>query len=439
MKMIYGKTAAFAASALLVSMYCNDNPADSDDEADEVDPVILLTGGPDTIYVGDSWHEPGYTGTDNVDGTITDSIKVAGTVDTALEGRYVITYILKDNAGNSTSETRTVTVLVAPDLWAEYTFSGNTADSSGNGHDATVVGATLTGDRFGHSESAYAFSGAEGKYIVDSSISDFPGGNCAKTVSGWIKTIATTNQAFFGIGNAADGTSFQLALGPSGSGTQVVRINGWGNTNDWKTGVPASNCCNGKWHHLAVTYDTSNTTVYVDGTEKARTSQYRYRTNPQAGIVMIGNEIDYAGWPVNGSIDDIRIYSRALTPIQITALFRINGFTGDTTPPDTTHPDTTTPDRVTGLSYTISGTAGNLSLVLSWTGISSAFAYGVYFEEGTTVNPYSAFRVASKNSYTFTPGALTEGTQYAFAVTFTKSGGTESALSDPLVVEFKAQ
>jgi hypothetical protein len=150
--------------------------------------------------------------------------------------------------------------------------------------------------------------------------------------------------------------------------------------------------------------------------------------------LQIGNEIDYYDWPVNGSLDDIRIYRRALTPVQVTALFKMHGFTGDTTPPDTTHPD-----RVTGLSYSISGTAGNLSLVLSWTSVLSAFAYGVYFEEGTTVNQYSAFRVASKNSYTFTPGALTEGNQYAFAVTFTKTDGTESALSDPLMVEFKAQ
>jgi hypothetical protein len=289
-------------------------------------------------------------------------------------------------------------------------------------------------DRFGHSGSAYAFPGTNGKHIVDSSITDFPSGNCPKTVSGWIKTSATANQAFFGLGSTADGYSFQVVLGPSGSGTQVFRVNGWGNTNDWKTGIPASSCCNGKWHHLAVTYDTTNTNVYVDGVQKAQSSVYRYRTNPQTGIVMIGNEIDYYDWPVNGSLDDIRIYRRALTPVQVTALFKMHGFTGDTTPPDTTHPD-----RVTGLSYSISGTAGNLSLVLSWTSVLSAFAYGVYFEEGTTVNQYSAFRVASKNSYTFTPGALTEGNQYAFAVTFTKTDGTESALSDPLMVEFKAQ
>jgi hypothetical protein len=438
MKAHSGITALFTSCALLLSLSCDFNPAGGDDEADEVNPVITLTKGADTIYVGDSWREPGYTGTDDVDGAITDSVTVSGMVDTSLEGRYVRTYSLKDEAGNSASVTRTVTVLVAPDLWAEYLFSGNPADSSGNGRNATATGATLTTDRFGNPGSAYAFSGTNGKHIVDSSMADFPEGNCAKTVAGWIKTGAAVNQAFFGFGNPDAGYSFQLALGPSGSGSQVLRVNGWENDYDWKTGIAASLVSNGKWHHCAVTYDSARTTVYVDGAEKAQTTAYRYRTNPQKAIVMIGNEIDYTDWPVNGSLDDIRIYSRVLTPLQVRALFRINGFTGDTTPPDTTHPDTTTPDRVTGLSYSISGTSGNLSLVLSWKSVSSAFAYGVYFEEGTTVDTHSGYRVASKNSYAFTPGALTEGKSYAFAVTFTKSGGTESALSDQLVAEFKA-
>jgi hypothetical protein len=437
MKIMMRKTAVFTASALLVSLFCNINHDSKGDDEDTIDPVITLTKGPDTIYVGDSWREPGYSGADNVDGAITDSIKVSGTVDTTLEGRYVITYLLNDNAGNSTSETRVVTVLVAPDVWADYTFTGNAADSSGNGHDAKAIDATLSSDRFGNKECAYAFTGAEGDYIVDSSIADFPGGNSPKTLAGWIKTSAVTNQAFFGLGSDAEGYSFQVAVGP-GSGSQALRVNGWGNDCDWRTDIPASILCNGKWHHCAVTYDTSKTTVYVDGVQKAQTSAYRYRTNPQTGIVMIGNEIDYTGWPVNGSLDDIRIYNRALTPLQIKALFRINGFTGDTTHPDTTHPDTTPVERVTGLAYTIKGTSGDLSLVLTWNNVPSAYSYGIYFEEGTMVNQWSAFRVASKNSYTFTPGALTEGKQYAFAVTFTKSGSAESALSDPLVVEFNA-
>lgn len=55
-------------------------------------------------------------------------------------------------------------------LVAYFPFNGNANDASGNGHNATISGATLTTDRFGVTNAAYHFSG--GQYIdipVDSS------------------------------------------------------------------------------------------------------------------------------------------------------------------------------------------------------------------------------------------------------------------------------
>src|SRR5258708_312067 len=44
-------------------------------------------------------------------------------------------------------------------LVAFYTFSGNANDSAGHQLNGTVQGATLTADRFGNANSAYAFDG----------------------------------------------------------------------------------------------------------------------------------------------------------------------------------------------------------------------------------------------------------------------------------------
>ena len=44
-------------------------------------------------------------------------------------------------------------------LIAAYLFTGNPADSSGNGNTGVVTGATLTTDRFGNANSAYYFNG----------------------------------------------------------------------------------------------------------------------------------------------------------------------------------------------------------------------------------------------------------------------------------------
>ena len=46
-------------------------------------------------------------------------------------------------------------------LVAHYPFSGNADDHSGNENHLTVNGATLSEDRFGMTESAYSFDGAD--------------------------------------------------------------------------------------------------------------------------------------------------------------------------------------------------------------------------------------------------------------------------------------
>ena len=45
-------------------------------------------------------------------------------------------------------------------LVAYWPFNGNANDLSGNGHNGTVNGATLTNDRFGSPNSAYNFNGS---------------------------------------------------------------------------------------------------------------------------------------------------------------------------------------------------------------------------------------------------------------------------------------
>ncbi len=51
-----------------------------------------------------------------------------------------------------------------------WPFSGNANDESGNSHNGTVNGATLTADRFGNANSAYYFNGTS-SYIYAGNIS----------------------------------------------------------------------------------------------------------------------------------------------------------------------------------------------------------------------------------------------------------------------------
>jgi hypothetical protein len=81
--------------------------------------VITLKGEASiTLEVGDSFTDPGATATDAVDGNLTDSITVTGSVNTAVVGEYTLTYNVTDAAGNAaTKVTRTVvvrTIIVDP-------------------------------------------------------------------------------------------------------------------------------------------------------------------------------------------------------------------------------------------------------------------------------------------------------------------------------------
>ena len=69
-------------------------------------------------------------------------------------------------------------------LVAYYPFDANAIDQTGNGHDGTVYGATLTTDRFGKANSAYRFDGVN-SYIQ---INDSPRFDLSTfTITAWAK------------------------------------------------------------------------------------------------------------------------------------------------------------------------------------------------------------------------------------------------------------
>lgn len=79
--------------------------------ADTVKPTISLVGGNITLVQGTPFVEPGYTANDNADGNITMQVQVTGTINENQLGPQTLTYYVEDQAGNSATTTRTVTVV----------------------------------------------------------------------------------------------------------------------------------------------------------------------------------------------------------------------------------------------------------------------------------------------------------------------------------------
>ena len=79
---------------------------------DKVKPVLKLKGYTRyNVNYASQYKELGYTATDNYDGTITDKVKVEGTVDTNKLGTYKITYTVEDSSSNKTTVNRIVKVV----------------------------------------------------------------------------------------------------------------------------------------------------------------------------------------------------------------------------------------------------------------------------------------------------------------------------------------
>ena len=81
-------------------------------QVDKVSPVITLLGEAVVeLTVGDSYTEPGYTASDDLDNDVTGDVQVSGLVNTTAAGSYVVRYNVSDAAGNAANEvTRTVNV-----------------------------------------------------------------------------------------------------------------------------------------------------------------------------------------------------------------------------------------------------------------------------------------------------------------------------------------
>ena len=127
---------------------------------DTTHPVLTLLGDANMSQAKNyAWVDPGATASDSLDGNLTSSITITGTVDVNTTGVYTLTYSVSDGASNETNATRTVNVGQASThtadlnatvqlqmLWVNPgTFTmGSPTSETGRGTDETPHQVTLT-------------------------------------------------------------------------------------------------------------------------------------------------------------------------------------------------------------------------------------------------------------------------------------------------------
>ena len=167
-------------------------------------------------------------------------------------------------------------------------------------HGTSHNSANFTTDHMGQPNRAMLFNGTDDYVGIGTGVFNCPS---AGTGAAWIKTSSSLRQTIFN--------------------QDTVGIN----PGDWRMEISVDGSFGGmpvddnEWHYLVKSYDGTNAHYYVDGDLKMSPSDSGYIGNA-AATVEIGNYYDGSKFTYcfNGSIPRVRIYNRALSADEITAL-----------------------------------------------------------------------------------------------------------------------
>lgn len=190
--------------------------------------------------------------------------------------------------------------------------NGGLLDISGNN-----VNADLTNVSF-NSTGFYLAGSASANRIQFTTPTSFIYSAAGKTVLMWIKYTSSSYTGFCGLGNAANGQSFNLR-------SANTRLGFMGYNADYDPGIgPILN--NDVWHLIGATFDaygTGTLKLYVDGVNIASTTLTLNTTPEASNIGYIGRSSHGGGNEgyFGGQVGQFMIYNRALSADEVLQIF----------------------------------------------------------------------------------------------------------------------
>lgn len=202
-------------------------------------------------------------------------------------------------------------------FWELDEASGTSAaDSSGNSHTGTYLNTpTLAVAPLITAGNAVTFL-ATSLQSVDIPLSAAFAANGKITLEAWIKTTQSgaANPNFVGADPGTGVRYFQFRLGASGQ-LEAIFFDSGGTPHTFDGSVVVND---GNAHHVAVTYDAAHVIFYVDGNLDTSTAAtfILLGTSPD---VFIGARTTDSGSNFTGTIDEVALYTAALTGTRIAA------------------------------------------------------------------------------------------------------------------------
>jgi hypothetical protein len=242
------------------------------------------------------------------------------------------------------------------------------ANSSGSASAATLTGSPTWSA--GYSGYGLTFNGSSN--YSTATLGTWFGGNNALTASAWVYATSTTNGPIFGVAQPPAGSGWNMPFLSIAGATvygHIWQVNG-------NTPLSSTVTLNA-WHHLAVTYEPGvGEKFYVDGAQVATGTG----TFSAAGASVVwstyipGTKPSGVNNYLNGLIDDVRAYTRALSASEIAIVYNsrqscsastCGGCGGGLTVCSSACTNTTIDPNNCGGCGTTCNTAGGLSCVSS--------------------------------------------------------------------------
>ena len=221
-------------------------------------------------------------------------------------------------------------------LW--YTFDegagSNVVDWSGHGNHAELFGPQWT-DAGVIGDGALAFAPEDGAYAAIRNLYYEDANYPEVTVSAWVRTSAPEHQVVVSFDRSEFwrleiNTELGAApLGPGRVGWHVMTASG----DQQVDSGSLLHVDDGQWHHLCGVFNNGEMTLYIDGDPERSTYgaatfgdeivRYGYLGTGSEATVFNGTPRTPAGY-FNGTMDDVRIYSRALSAADVLELTRVS-------------------------------------------------------------------------------------------------------------------
>ncbi|HVV17042.1 MAG TPA: LamG-like jellyroll fold domain-containing protein [Polyangia bacterium] len=236
---------------------------------------------------------------------------------------------------------------------ADSSTSANTGTWHGGVSRTASVPSTIT---FTDAE-AITLDGSSG--YVTLGTNNLPANNAAQSISLWYK--GTPNGGNQNMLSMSNGSSSAVQLGFRGS--SLIAWSWGGGTLISTTATNDSN-----WHHAVYTYDGATDRIYLDGTLQASGTSTHQTGSVTAAYLGTYNA---AGELFAGSLDDVRVYSRAISAAEV-AILAAGSSPSVTAGTHTFSTDVTMSGSFTLSTGTITGTKA-FNVGGSWTNTGASF------------------------------------------------------------------